>query len=147
MDCVLDRLYGCGPSVILSVVIGGLVDMLLFFFFILFGCGSCDEYDRSMRIGIKIKCQGKTRLGLALLTYVEWGMFCFFGYGNLKGNVGKRGGFGRVRGWLKETKNDGIQSILRSEQRNRQLTLWICWWLPAPSLSRGSSQGASIQLH
>lgn len=32
MDCVLDRLYGCGPSVILSVVIGGLVDMLLFFF-------------------------------------------------------------------------------------------------------------------
>ena len=32
MDCVLDRLYGCGPSVILSVVIGGLIDMLLFFF-------------------------------------------------------------------------------------------------------------------
>lgn len=28
MDCVLDRiLYGCGSSVILSVVIGGLVDI------------------------------------------------------------------------------------------------------------------------
>ncbi|KAF2312501.1 hypothetical protein GH714_034891 [Hevea brasiliensis] len=32
----------------------------------------------------------------------------------MKGNVGKRGGFGWVRGRLKETKNDGIKSLLRN---------------------------------
>lgn len=57
----------------------------------LFGCGSCDEYDRSMRIGIKIKCQGKTRLGLALLTYVEWGIF--FWVWKFEGQCWEAGGF------------------------------------------------------
>lgn len=35
----------------------------------------------------------------------------------LKGHVGRWGVYGPVRCWLKETRNDGIKSLLHSEQR------------------------------
>ncbi|TKY58370.1 RNA-binding protein 12 [Spatholobus suberectus] len=69
----------------------------------------------------------------------------FFWEWKFEGQCWEAGGFWMgVRGWLKETKNDGIQSILRGEQQDRQLTLWIYRWLPAPSVSRGSSRGLSF---
>jgi len=34
----------CGLGVVLSVSNGGLIDLLLFFFSPMFGCGCCDEY-------------------------------------------------------------------------------------------------------
>ncbi|KAK6127588.1 hypothetical protein DH2020_038678 [Rehmannia glutinosa] len=61
--------------------------------------------------------------------------------------VWERGGFGRVRDRLKETKIDGIKSLLRSEQQFEQLsTIWLRQEVSAFRLSRGSFKGSPLQL-
>ncbi|KAK4409539.1 Heterogeneous nuclear ribonucleoprotein F [Sesamum angolense] len=56
--------------------------------------------------------------------------------------VWERGGFGRVRDRLKETKIDGIKSLLRSEQQFEQLsTVWLWQEVSAFCLSCGSFKG------
>ena len=43
--------------------------------------------------------------------------FLFLGLDYLKGNDGRLGGFGWVRGIKEATNDDGIESLLRSERR------------------------------